>query len=49
MEMLGVKNLKILPARGEEIPPAHADGPELVMALALAKAREVAAQKTEVP
>lgn len=44
MEMLGVKNLKILPARGEEIPPEHASGPELVQALALTKAREVAAQ-----
>ena len=44
MEMLGVENLKILPARGEEIPPEHASGPELVMALAAAKAREVAAQ-----
>ncbi len=43
MEMLGVMNLKILTARGEEIPPEYASGPELVEALALAKAREVAA------
>ena len=44
MEMLGVENLKIIPAKGEEIPPEHASGAELVMALAAAKAREVAAQ-----
>ena len=43
MEMLGAENLKILPARGEEVPPEHASGGELVKALALAKAREVAA------
>ncbi len=45
MEMLGTKNLLILPARGEEVPPEHASGAELVMALAAAKAREVAAQR----
>ena len=44
MEMLEVRNLEILPARGEEVPPEHASGPELVKALALAKAREVAAR-----
>ena len=44
LEMLGVENLRILPARGEEVPPEHASGSELVMALALAKAREVAAR-----
>lgn len=44
MEMLEIPNLKILPAKGEEVPPAHADGPKLVEALALAKAREVAAR-----
>ena len=44
MEMLGTRNLRILPAVGEEIPPAHADGAELVKALALQKAREVAAR-----
>ena len=43
MEMLGVKDLKIIPAQGEEkaagdLPPA-----ELVMALASHKAHEVAA------
>ncbi|MBO5556145.1 MAG: septum formation inhibitor Maf [Oscillospiraceae bacterium] len=43
MEMLGVENLKILPAKGEERPPEHAGPEELVMALAAAKAREVAA------
>ena len=44
MEMLQVPNLKIIPAKGEEIPPEHASGAELVKALALAKACEVAAQ-----
>jgi len=43
MEMLEIKDLKIIPAKGEEVPPEHASGPELVKALALAKAREVAA------
>lgn len=45
MEMLGTKNLLVMPARGEEVPPKHASGAELVMALASAKAREVAAQR----
>ena len=44
MEMLGAENLKILPARGEEVLPEHTSGPELVKALALAKAREVASR-----
>ncbi len=44
MEMLEVPNLKIIPARGEEIPPEHAGPGELVMALSAAKAREVAAR-----
>ncbi|MBR0198735.1 MAG: septum formation inhibitor Maf [Oscillospiraceae bacterium] len=44
MEMLEVPNLKILPAKGEEIPPEHASPGELVMALSRAKAREVAAR-----
>ena len=44
MEMLEVENLRILPARGEEIPPRHAGPEELVKALSAAKAREVAAQ-----
>ncbi len=43
MEMLGIENLRIVPARGEEIPPEHAGPEELVMALSAAKAREVAA------
>lgn len=44
MEMLRVPNLKILPAKGEEIPPEHAAPEQLVEALSAAKAREVAAQ-----
>ena len=44
MEMLGVENMKIFPAKGEEIPPEHAGPEELVMALSAAKAREVAAR-----
>ena len=43
MEMLGVKNLRIIPAKGEERPPENAAPEDLVMALAAAKAREVAA------
>ena len=45
--MLGVNNLKILPAKGEEKPPAGAQPEELVMALAAAKAEEVAPQAGE--
>ena len=41
--MLGVKNLRIIPAKGEERPPENAAPEDLVMALAAAKAREVAA------
>ena len=44
MEMLRVPNLKILPAKGEEIPPEHATPEQLVEALSAAKAREVADQ-----
>jgi septum formation protein len=44
MEMLKVPNLKIVPAKGEEVPPEHAGPEELVMALSAAKAREVARQ-----
>lgn len=45
MEMLDVKDLVIIPAKGEEKPP-EGEGPgELVMALASAKAREVAAAR----
>lgn len=47
LEMLGVPNLRIVPAKGEETPPEHADGPTLVKALALQKAREVAARVEE--
>lgn len=43
MEMLEVKDLVIIPARGEEKPPVGVTPGELVMALASAKAREVAA------
>ena len=41
LEMLGVKDLKIIPAQGEEKAPEGAGPGELVMALALAKANEV--------
>ena len=47
MEMLGVKNLKIIPAKGEEKPQDGASPEDLVMALAAAKAEEVAAQAGE--
>ena len=40
--MLGVSNLEIVPARGEEQPHPELTPPELVMALSAAKAREVA-------
>ena len=43
MEMLGVRNLEICPARGEEQPHPELSPAELVQALSLAKAREVAA------
>lgn len=43
LEMLGVKELKILPAKGEECPPENAGPAETVKALSLQKAREVAA------
>lgn len=42
LEMLDVKELRIIPAKGEEIPPEGAAPDELVMALASAKGREVA-------
>lgn len=45
MEMLDVKDLLIIPAKGEEKPPEGAGPGELVMALASAKAREVAAAR----
>lgn len=44
MEMLEVKNLIVLPAKGEEVPPEGVGPEELVMALSAAKAREVAAR-----
>ncbi len=43
LEMLGVKNLKIIPAKGEERAPEGAAADETVMALSRAKALEVAA------
>lgn len=43
LEMLGVKDMKIIPAAGEEVAPKGVGPGELVMALASAKAREVAA------
>ena len=42
LEMLGVKNLIIRPAKGEEHPIEGAEPQELVMALAAAKAEEAA-------
>ncbi len=41
LEMLGVTDMKIIPAKGEEKAPEGADPEEMVMALAAAKAREV--------
>lgn len=43
MEMLKVRELKIIPAKGEECPPAGAGPEETVKALARAKCAEVAA------
>ena len=42
--MLGVRDLKIIPAQGEESAPAGLGPEELVKALSAAKAREVAAR-----
>lgn len=42
LEMLGVKDMKIIPAKGEERAPQGLAPDELVMALAAAKAQEVA-------
>ena len=44
LEMLGIEDMKIIPAKGEEIPPEGVGPAELVVALATAKGREVAAQ-----
>jgi len=41
LEMLGVKELKIIPAKGEESAPEGLEPGELVMALAAQKGREV--------
>lgn len=43
LEMLGVKGIKIIPAKGEEMAPEGAAPEEIVMALASAKGNEVAA------
>lgn len=45
MERLGVKNLLVIPARGEESAPAGLAPEELVKELSRAKAAEVAAQR----
>ena len=42
MKMLGIRNLVVCPAKGEETPPDGADPATVVCALASAKAREVA-------
>ncbi len=47
LEMLGVKNLIIIPARGEERAPEGAAADETVMSLSRAKAFEVAAKAPE--
>lgn len=43
MEMLGVEDLLVIPAKGEECPPEGAGPEELVKALSFQKAAEVAA------
>ena len=43
LRMLGVKNLRVIPAKGEELAPAGLEPGELVKFLASHKAREVAA------
>ena len=43
LEMLGVKDMKIIPAKGEECPPENVGPAETVKALSLQKAREVSA------
>ena len=44
LEMLGVENMRIIPAVGEENAPAETEPSRIVCALALEKAREVAAK-----
>ena len=43
LQMLGIRNLVIKPARGEEEPPNCSDPEEIVRTLASAKAREIGA------
>lgn len=47
LEMLGVENLKVQPAKGEEHPPHISDPARIVRSLAESKAREVAAECSE--
>ena len=47
LEMLGVKDLVVIPAAGKEICPENAGPAETVKALALAKAQEVCARYEE--
>ena len=44
MEMLGIEDMKIIPAKGEERPPVGAGPEETVKCLAAAKAEEIAAR-----
>ena len=44
LQMLGLEDFLICPAKGEELPPDHATPEETVCSLASAKAREVAAK-----
>lgn len=45
LEMLGVKDLLVIPAKGEEVIPENAGPGEIVMALSAAKAKEVASSR----
>ena len=47
LEMLGVKDMRIIPAKGEERVPENASPAQIVRALALQKGREVAAAAGE--
>ena len=42
LKMLGLRDVEIRPAKGEEIPPADAEPEQIVKALSAAKAMEVA-------
>ena len=44
LQMLGLEDFLVCPAKGEELPPDHATPEETVCSLASAKAREVAAK-----